>query len=65
MSARFDEIAASFVDGPLFAASLEDGLAGVTSGDVAQIDAEALDERVDFSRRWLERALASVGEVGA
>ena len=65
MSARFDEIAASFVDGSLFAESLADGLAEVAAGDFTRINAKALDERVDFSRRWLERALSSAVEVGA
>lgn len=62
MSARFDEIAESFVRGPLFAKSLEEGLSGALSGDVAGVDAEALEARVDFSRRWLKNALESAVE---
>ncbi len=59
MSARFDEIAESFVDGPMFAPSLEEGLAGVLSDELVQVNAKALDARVAFSRQWLEKALQS------
>lgn len=58
MSAKFDE-AATFVDGPMFATSLEDGLAGVLAGDPVGVNAATLGERVDFSRKWLARALES------
>lgn len=61
MSAKFDE-AATFVSGPVFANSLEDGLAEVVSGETARIDEKALGERVEFSRRWLEKALQSAAD---
>ena len=61
MSAKFDE-AATFVSGPVFAKSLEDGLAGVVSGETARIDEKALGERTEFSRRWLAETLDSVAK---
>ena len=59
MSAKFDE-AAAFVDGPMFAQSLEDGLSGVLSGKVALFNEAELARRVEFSRTWLRQALESV-----
>ena len=61
MSAKFDE-AATFVNGPVFAGSLGEGLAGVLSDEIARVDAAALDEKTAFSRRWLEKALQAVAE---
>lgn len=61
MSAKFEEVIA-FVDGPMFAKSLEEGLAGVVSGEEVRINEKALGERVEFSRRWLAEALDSVAK---
>lgn len=60
MVARFEEVAATFVNGPMFAGSLEDGLSGVLSSERVGADPAALDRLVCFSRGWLGESLDAV-----
>ena len=64
MSAKFDE-AATFVKGPLFAKSLEEGLAGAVSGEEVRIDEKVLAARVGFSREWLKGSLDAIAREHA
>lgn len=60
MAARFEEVAESFVTGPMFAETLEEGLRSVLSGEAVGVDDAALAERISFSRDWLVNALDSI-----
>jgi hypothetical protein len=60
MAARFEEVAESFVAGPMFAETLEEGLRSVLSNEAVKVDDAALAERVSFSREWLGNALDSI-----
>jgi hypothetical protein len=49
----------------MFAKSLEEGLAGIVSGEEVRVDEKVLSERVGFSREWLKKALDAIAEKHA
>ena len=60
--ARFNKFMERYVQGPLFADTMEEALASLARGEVVRFDQAALDADRERSREWLRQALKKVEE---
>ena len=60
--ARFNRFMERYVQGPLFADTMEEALASLAHGEVVCFDQAALDVDRERSREWLRQALKKVEE---